>query len=66
MSKTDLKSLNQEELQELVCALGEKPYRGRQIYTWLHQRLVTSFDEMTDLSRKLRERLADIGYGAGI
>ncbi len=61
MSKTDLKSLNQEELQELVCALGEKPYRGRQIYIWLHQRLVTSFDEMTDLSRKLRERLADIG-----
>ncbi len=58
MNKTDIKSMDQEELKGLLSAMGEKPFRSGQIYTWLHQRLVTSFAEMTDLSKELREKLA--------
>ena len=60
MSKVDIKSLNSKELKELlVSSMGEKPFRGKQIYTWLHQRLVTSFSEMTDISKKLQEILQE-------
>ncbi len=59
MHKTDIKSMNQKELGELLVAMGEKPFRSRQIYAWLHQRLVTSFDEMTDISRELRGKLEE-------
>ena len=58
MNKIDIKSMDQGELKELLLSMGEKPFRSRQVYAWLHQRLVTSFDEMTDLSRSLREKLA--------
>ena len=57
MSKTDLKSLNREELEEFIISLGEKPFRGRQVYAWLHRRLASSFDEMTDISRGLKDTL---------
>ena len=58
MNKIDIKSMDQGELKELLLSMGEKPFRSRQIYAWLHQRLVISFDEMTDLSKSLREKLA--------
>ncbi|MCI8282676.1 MAG: 23S rRNA (adenine(2503)-C(2))-methyltransferase RlmN [Lachnospiraceae bacterium] len=57
MNKTDLKSLNREELEEFIISLGEKPFRGRQVYAWLHRRLASSFDEMTDISRGLKDTL---------
>lgn len=53
----DIKSLNLQELVEAVQKLGEKPFRAKQIYQWLHGKLVTSFDEMTNLSQGLREQL---------
>ena len=59
MEKTDIKSLNLQELQELLVDMGEKPFRGRQIYAWLHQRAASSFEEMTDISKKLQETLED-------
>ena len=59
MSKIDLKSLNKKELEEVLISMGEKAFRGKQIYTWLHQRLVTSFEEMTDISKKLQEKLQE-------
>lgn len=37
--------------------MGEKKFRARQIYTWMHAKLAESFDEMTDLSKALREKL---------
>lgn len=48
-----------EELKEAMTALGEKPFRAKQIYEWLHVRLVDEFDEMTNLSRALREKLRE-------
>ena len=59
MNKTDIRSLTQEEMKVFVTEIGEKPFRGKQIYQWLHEKQVTSFDEMTNLSVKLRERLKE-------
>ena len=55
----DPKSLTIEELREVLATLGEKPYRADQIFGWMHQRLVTSWDEMTNLPKSLREKLKD-------
>ena len=49
---TDVKSMTMEELKEFMTEIGEKPFRAKQIYAWLHQQLVTSWDEMTNLSKK--------------
>lgn len=57
--KTDIKSLNFEELQESIQALGEKSFRAKQIYEWIHKKLVNDFDEMTNLSKDLRDKLKE-------
>ena len=56
---TDVKSMTMEELKEFMTKIGEKPFRAKQIYAWLHQQLVTSWDEMTNLSKNLRETLKE-------
>lgn len=53
----DIKSMTLPELTEEFRALGEPAFRARQVFVWLH-RGVTSFDEMTNLSKPLREQLA--------
>ncbi len=57
----DLRSLNYEELKEAVTGLGEKSFRADQIYEWLHKKCVGSYDEMTNIGGKLKEKLA-AGY----
>ena len=47
-------------LTRFFDGLGEKPYRARQVLKWIHQRNATRFDEMTDLSKDLREQLDEI------
>ena len=54
--KQDLKSMTLAEMQEAFAALGEPKFRAKQVFTWLH-RGVTRFDEMTNLSKPLREKL---------
>ncbi|MGM9606370.1 MAG: 23S rRNA (adenine(2503)-C(2))-methyltransferase RlmN [Oscillospiraceae bacterium] len=54
---TDLKSMTLEEMAALLKSWGEPSFRAGQVFTWLHKG-VTSFDEMTNLPRKLREKLA--------
>ena len=54
----DLKSMTPEELAGLVKELGQPAFRAKQIFQWLH-RGATSFDEMTNLSKELRARLAE-------
>ena len=56
---TDIKSMTIDELKELMTVLGDKPFRAKQIYSWLHEHLVTSYDEMTNLSKGLREKLKE-------
>ena len=53
----DLKSLNLEQLTEEMLSIGEKKFRAKQIYSWIHEKLADSFDEMTNLSKDLREKL---------
>jgi 23S rRNA (adenine2503-C2)-methyltransferase len=57
MEKKDIKSLSYEEIQEELKCIGEKAFRSKQIYQWLHEKLVDSFEEMTNLSKDLREKL---------
>ena len=53
----NIKDYNISELKKELENLGEKPYRAEQIFKWLYKENVTSFDEMTDLSLDLREKL---------
>ena len=55
---TDIKSMTEAELTAYCKALGQPAFRAKQIFTWLH-RGVTSFDEMTDLSKPLRAQLVE-------
>lgn len=57
MDKKDICSRTYRELKEEIERMGEKAFRSRQIYEWLHVKLADSFDEMTNLSLKLRRRL---------
>ena len=57
MEKKDIRAYTYEQLQEELSGIGEKAFRGKQIYEWLHVRLADSFDEMTNLSKTLREKL---------
>ena len=55
---TDIKSMTQQELSAFLKGLGEPSFRAKQIFSWLH-RGVTSFEDMTNLSKPLRETLAE-------
>ena len=59
--KTDIGSMYEDELKEYMVSLGEPAYRAAQIYKWLHSG-VKSFDEMTNVSKKLREKLVENCY----
>ncbi|EPX56282.1 Ribosomal RNA large subunit methyltransferase N [Cystobacter fuscus DSM 2262] len=56
--RTEVSSLTLEGLTRFLTEqLGERAFRAGQLYRWIHQRGATSFDEMTDLSKALREKL---------
>ncbi len=57
MELIDMKSLDLEQLKKEIVSIGDKAFRAKQIYDWLHVKLVSSFDEMTNLSSGLREKL---------
>lgn len=57
MGKTDIKSLYLNELADWLNDHGYPKFHSKQIFVWLHQRFVKSFDEMTDLPKKLRADL---------
>lgn len=57
MEKKDIKSLYLEELEEELGQLGEKSFRAKQIYQWVHQKLAADFEDMSNLSKALREKL---------
>lgn len=56
--KPNLIGLPQDGLAAYFAGLGEKPFRARQVLQWIHQRGVTDVAAMTDLSKRLRERVA--------
>ena len=46
----DIKSMTLDELKDACQQMGEKPFRAKQLYDWMHHRLAGSYDEMTNLS----------------
>ena len=62
MEKTDILSLSLEELIIALDALGEKKFRAEQIFSWLHVKKVTEFEEMTNISLELRTKLSENFY----
>ena len=57
MEKTDIKSMDLQELQAFVENLGEKKFRAKQIYEWFHKHLALSLDEMNNVPKKLKEKI---------
>jgi len=57
--KTDIRKFSIEEIKEYLVSIGEKPFRAKQILSWLWQKGATSIDEMTNLSKPLREKLKE-------
>ncbi len=56
-NKTDIRSLSLETLQNEFIALGEKKFRANQVYEWLWKKSCFSFNEMSNLSKELRQKL---------
>ncbi|MEA3320058.1 MAG: 23S rRNA (adenine(2503)-C(2))-methyltransferase RlmN [Bacillota bacterium] len=57
--KPSIYSLQLHELEEWLLSIGEKKFRTTQIFEWLYQKRVTSFEEMSNLSKSLREKLEE-------
>ena len=55
----NIKDYNLEELKKEMIELGEKPFRAEQIFKWVHQEKVKTFEEMTNLSLELRKKLEE-------
>ena len=58
-SKKNIRTLTLEELQDYFATLGEKKFRVKQVWEWLWQKHAHSFDDMTNLSKELRQTLSD-------
>ncbi len=56
--RTNLLDFTLPRLTEWLAAQGEKPFRAKQLFQWIHQRGVADFDAMTDLAKSLRAKLA--------
>lgn len=56
--RVDICSLDLQGMETWMASLGERPYRAKQVFKWLHERRVQSFEEMTDIKKVLRERLS--------
>ena len=60
VERVNLLGLTLPKMEEFFLSIGEKKFRGAQLIKWIHQRGVTDFDQMTNLSKTLRERLKEI------
>lgn len=59
MEKIDIKSLTFDNMKEFICHINEKSFRAKQIFNWIHQKHISNFDEMTNLSKQLRQKLEE-------
>lgn len=57
--KIDILSLSREELTEQLTAMGEKAFRAKQVYDWLHVKKVSDFSQMSNISAQLRQQLSE-------
>ncbi|RDX36418.1 23S rRNA (adenine(2503)-C(2))-methyltransferase RlmN [Kangiella sp. HD9-110m-PIT-SAG07] len=63
--KTNLLNLTRDEMVEFFVELGEKPFRAQQVMKWIHQFGVDNFDDMTNISKASRQKLADVAVIVG-
>ncbi len=59
MAREDLKSMSLEELQMFMGSIGEAKFRAKQIFEWIHKKQAEDFEEMTNISKNLREKLSN-------
>ena len=59
MSKYDLKSMTSPELAKYMESIGEKPFRARQLYEWIHKKQADGLEQMTNLPKALRQKLSE-------
>jgi 23S rRNA (adenine2503-C2)-methyltransferase len=59
IKKTSIYSLQVQEIKEWLTNNGEKPFRAEQIYDWLYKKRISSFEDMNNLSKSLRDKLSE-------
>ena len=57
--KKDIRALSKEELRTFFESIGDKTFRGNQVYEWLWNKGAHNFEEMTNLSKETRKHLTD-------
>ena len=62
MDRININDFTLEELEEYIVSLGEKKFHAKQIFKWIHKFKVLNFDEMTDISKSLRDKLKENTY----
>lgn len=62
MHKLDLKNMNLEEIDNLIASIGEKSFRAKQLFKYIHSEKKTNLEELTVFSKSLREKLSEIAY----
>lgn len=60
-NKVALKNMTEEELKEFLVSIGEKAFRGSQIFSWIYKGAKT-FDDMNNIPKSLREKLEEVSY----
>ena len=66
MELTDIKSLDLDELTEYIVSLGEPKFRAKQLYEWMHVRLVPGYDEMTNIPASFKAKLKENTFYASL
>ena len=59
-TKPNLLGYSPKKLEEFFVSIGEKPFRATQVLKWMHQFGASSFDEMTNISKVLRQKLNEV------
>src|SRR5574344_2625050 len=62
MNKININEFTLEELEDYVVSLDEKKFHAKQIFKWIHKIGVLSFDDMSDISKSLRDKLKENTY----
>jgi 23S rRNA (adenine2503-C2)-methyltransferase len=67
VTKTNLLGMTREQMETFFLSIGEKKFRAQQVIKWIHQIGVDDFEQMTNVSKALRQKLAEIAEirGAG-
>ncbi len=55
----DIKSMTLDELEEYIVSIGEKKFRAKQLYEWMHKKLARNFDEMGNIPKNLKEKIKE-------